>query len=523
MIRTLWFSPAFSLVILIAGMGQFTPAALADEPVFVEPADLAKRPDLIGHEIMVDDRIRYFLESKRGQGYDELILKRTEIPCHLLAGSRFARPPGDPNAVVRGTLKSVDGRLVVEVSTLSLQPTDLVRLDHEVRLLRPENFVELRKWSGWAERRGRELNDTKLEAKGIELESDAFWIEAHLPNTDLITLADRATDRPIPPEIRESVYHRGFRLAEGQASTPEAIEALARRFETLFPHAIEPTSEPMEAMKPDDDPAVAYRTASEVDRVRLNRQLYADLIEKSLNARLAADPTRGLSLVDEAIRTLPDRPAVAERLRQRGLTEAANTVVVMRQSEVEELARTFRESGQPDRARKALEEWLGDRRQNRLSKIDAEGRVLLAANYEKLLGDRATAGELLAEADKIDPALPAIADAYLRLGFRHGDNGWYDPMVAKATQDSSPVEARIAPGSSDSENTLRGLTQGQARSRMGGKPDRIVRSATQGITVEQWIYRTGRNDQYILFRIDPTTGEPRVTASYTVPQSPQRP
>ena len=522
MIRSRWFLPAASLCFLIAGMARSGPVAVADEPVFVEPADLAKRPDLIGQEVIVDDRIRYFLESKRGQGYDELILKRTEIPCHLLAGSRFARPPSDPNAVVRGTLKAVDGRLIIEVFTLSLQPNDIDRLDHEIRRFRPDNFAELRKWAGWAERRGRELNDPKLEAKGVGLETDAFWIEAHRPGGDPIAVADRAADRPIPPEIREAVYHRGFRQAEAQATTPVALDDLARRFEKLFPRSIEPKSGPGEEIKPDDDPAVVYRAASDLERSRLNRQLYADLIEKSLNARLAANPTQGMSLVEEAARILPDRPAIAERFRRRGLAEAETKVVAMRQSEVEELARTFRESGQPDRARKALEEWLTDRREHRLSAIDAEGRVLLAASYEKILGDRATAGELLAEAERIDPALPAIADAYLRLGFRHGDAGWYDPTPAASAQPDSPVEVSRTPGSPEPENVLRGLTQAQARSRMGGKPDHVVRSATQGITVEQWIYRTGGNDQYILFRIDPTTGEPRVTASYTVPQSARR-
>ena len=522
MIWTRWISSIRWLVCCLVLTGSAGSLAAADEPVFVEPAELAQRPDLVGKEILLDDRIRYFLESKRGQGFDELILKRTEIPCHLPARSRFARPPGDPNVVVRGTLQTVDGRLVIEVQSLNLQPSDIDRLDHEIRSLRPDDFVAIRRWAEWAERRGRELNDAKLEAKGVELETDAFWIEANRPNVDLIALADRVADRPILRELREAVSYRGFRQAEAQATTPAALEDLARRFEKLFPHAIEPKAGSVAAINPQDDPAVVYRAASELDRARLNRQLYADLMEKSLNARLAADPTQGMTLLEEAARILPDRPALADRFRQRGLAEAESKVVAMRQSEVEGLARTFRESGQPDRARHALEEWLADRRQHRLSAIDAEGRVLLAANYEKLLGDRATAGELLAEAEKIDPALPMIADAYLRLGFRHGDSGWYDPTAASRLQPDSPVANPSPTGLKEPENALRGLTQAQTRSRMGGKPDRVVRSATQGITVEQWIYRTGKNDQYISFRIDPTTGEPRVTASYTVPQSPRR-
>ena len=42
---------------------------------------------------------------------------------------------------------------------------------------------------------------------------------------------------------------------------------------------------------------------------------------------------------------LPDRPEFADRLRQRGLSEAEARVASMRQSEVEELARNFRGQG----------------------------------------------------------------------------------------------------------------------------------------------------------------------------------
>jgi len=213
---------------------------------------------------------------------------------------------------------------------------------------------------------------------------------------------------------------------------------------------------------------------------------------------------------------LPDRPTVADKLRQRGLLEAERGVATMRQSEVEELAKTFRESGQQDRARRLFEEWLGDRRKNRLSAGDAEGRVLLAANYDKLLGDRTTAGALLSEAHAIDPESKAVADAFLRLGFRKGDSGWFDPEAGGAKSASSAISKESVSPSAEGGDSLRGLTQAQARVRLGGKPDRIVRSATQGTVVEQWIYRTGKTDQFIQFRIESATTEPRVSASYSV-------
>ncbi len=497
----------------------------ADESaVVVEPAELARRGDLVGREIVVDDRIRYFLETKRGQGFDELVLKRTEVPFRLLAGSRFARPPSEPNAVVRATLKLVDGRLIGEVITLDLQPNDIERLDREISRVRPDNFAVIRGWASWAERRGHELNDPKLAARGVTLETDTLWNESARAGADPIALADAAANRPIPREIREALYFRGFRRAAEQATNPTALADLARRVQEQFPRSVEPKPGLVSILKPGEDPGSLYRAASDEDRLRLNRQLYADLVEKSITAQLAADPTRAMGLVEEATKRLPDRPALTDELRQRGLAEAERGVASMRQSQVEALARTFREAGQPERARQALEDWLEDRRKHRLSPSDAEGRVLLAANYEKLLGDRTAAGNLLIEAERIDPQSRSVADAFLRLGFRKGDAGWYDPTSTTDPSRTNPDSVTATPPRAGADNdSLRGKTRSQARSQMGGKPDLIVRSVSQGMIVEQWIYRTGGNEQVLIFRIDPTSTEPRVAANYVFSHSKPRP
>ena len=503
------------VVALVASDRAISSVDAADPPaVVVEPADLVKRTDLIGREVVVDDRIRFFLESRRGQGFDELVLKRTEVPFRLAAGSRLTRTPAEPNAVVRAVLKMVDGRLIGDVVTLELLPNDLDRLDREVARTRSDDFASKRTWALWAERRGRELNDPKLVTRGEVLEGEALWLEANRPGADAVVLADGSLNRPIPKVFRDALYQRGFRALEAQATNPDTLDDLAKRVQTAVPRATEPIAglgpRPLNA---DPDPATAYRAAAADEQARMDRRLLTDIIEKSLHARLAANPSRATALADESARALPDRPAVAENLRQRGLAEAERGVATMRQAEVEELARTLRQNGQEDRARRAIEQWLGDRRQNRLSASDAEGRMLLAANYEKMLGDRATAGTLLNEAYTIDPESRSVADAFLRLGYRKGESGWFDPAAAKPAATTNPTPTTETRGDS-----LLGLTRLQARSKMGGKPDRIVRLATQGQIVEQWVYRAGRVDQVILFRIDSGTSEPHVTSSYSVPR-----
>ena len=93
----------------------------------------------------------------------------------------------------------------------------------------------------------------------------------------------------------------------------------------------------------------------------------------------------------------------------------------MRQSEVEELARKFREQGEEDRARRLIRAWLGDRRKTRLQCQRCRGPYPARASYDKLLGDRSTSAELLREALAIDPQSRSAVNAFLRMGFRKGD------------------------------------------------------------------------------------------------------
>ena len=505
-----------SLMVLV----WLAPPAIAAPPESVEPSSLIKRTDLVGREIMVDDRIRFFLESKRGQGYDELVMRRTEVPFRLPGRLKFARSPSEPNARVLGTLKSEDGRLVFVASAIELLPGDLERLEKEVGKLRADDFQTRRTWALWAERRGKELNDPRLEARGVALEGEALWTEAERPDVDNLALATRSASRPIAESVRNALAHRGFRDRFARATTPAELDALARQIEATLPKA----SDPKGSAVADStwvaayvkDPATAYRDAPGPVRASLDRRLLADVLQQSLEKQVEARPDDGSALAEKARAQLPDRPEFADRLRQRGLGEAEARVTSMRQSEVEELARSFREQGQDERARRLFQTWLGDRRKNRLSATDAEGRILLAASYEKLLGDRATTADLLREALTIDPQSKTAVDAFLRMGYRKGEAGWFDPTGPRPTD--APVGsagARDIEVPAEAANSLKGLTRAQVRSRLGGKPDQIVRSATQGRCVEQWIYKNGKGMQVVNFVFDPGTIEPRASSYYS--------
>jgi hypothetical protein len=496
-------------------------ATFAAGPDFVEPADLTRRAELIGRELVVDDRVRYFLESKRGQGFDQFLLKRTDVLFRLPTRLKFSRSPSEPNARVLGTLKLEDSRLVFDVSAIEMLPPDLDRLERELAKIRPEDYQGRRTWALWAERRGKELNDSKLEARGVALEAESLWTEASRPDADNLGLVARSVGRPIPETVRNALAHRGFRDRFAQASTPAEFDALARQIETTLPASVDPKAsisiDPSWLTAYAKDPAATYREAPDAVRSALDRRLLADTIQRSLERQLDASPADAARLAETAVERLPDRPDLADRLRKRALVESEVRVTTMRQAEVEDLARKFREQGDKDRADRLIQTWLADRRKTRLSASDAEGRILLAASYDKLLGDRATSADLLREALTIDPQSKSAVDAFLRMGYRKGDNGWYDPNEAKTTPpNTGDATTNRGPRrvSGDTGDSLKGLTRAQVRSRLGGKPDLIVRSASQGRSVEQWIYRNGKITQVVRFDFDPSITEPRASAYY---------
>ncbi len=481
----------------------------------VEPSELARRADLVGREVTVDDRVRYFLQSKPRQGYDELMLRRTEVLFRLPSRLKQARSPSEPNARVRGTLKVVDGRLVCDVESLEMLPGDGDRLERELGRLRPDDLEGRRAWALWSERRGKELNEPKLEARGVELEVETLRLEADRPGSDPLALAEQSRGRPIPGLARDALFHRGFRAALGSASRADDLDNLAKRIEAALPDSARPDSAGsidgtiLEAYRV--NPAAAYREAPETTRKALDRNLLADAIQKSFEKQLEARPGEAMDLADRALARLPDRPGVAGHLRQSGLGEVESRVASLRQSEVEELARTFRDQDQEARGRRLLRTWLDDRRKARLSGSDAEGRVLLAANYDKMLGDRATAADLLREALAIEPDSRPAVDGFLRMGYRKGDHGWFDPKAGPDAANQPAATGVDAPANGDS---LRGLTRSQVRSRLGSRPDQRIRNFSQGRCLEQWIYKSGKGVQIINFLIEPGTNEPRVTSHY---------
>lgn len=516
-----------AVVIGFAAILILGPYSNAAEPPtgLIEPSELTKRPDLIGRSIAVEDRVRIFMFHP-GTGHDELSLKRTPVVFRLPPRLRPEGQPRQPCVRVEGVLSREGDQWYCDVTSLESLPREMTRLNNAVARLPQGDYKGRLAWSRWAEHLGKEFRDDELMNRARELEGDSIRIEADRPSADpggtWLALAQRARDRHIGGAEAEALAHRGLRALLQDAKTTDAIAAVLKKIESFFPAAAGQRGDEAMAAKWQAlyarDPASAYRSAPATGRAAFDHYLWADAAQRLLEFQVAADPTSALSLSEKAESQLPDRPELSARFVSIGLQAATRDLAKLRQSEVESLARIYREKlKQPDKALELLRTWLKEQRTHRIGSTDAEGRVALANQYEKLLGDEKTAVALLREAWAIDPDSKEIADLFRRKGYRKVDGEWVEPGANQSGEDSGESSARNEGAAN--ESSFKNLTQQEVRARIGAKPTRVVRSATQGQVIEQWIYQGEKGSTVINFRCAPEQAQPTVVSYYSVPTS----
>ena len=97
--------------------------------VVVEPGELARRSDLIGREVSVDDRVARFQYHPETKLFDEVFLRRCpDVAFALPPRLRFPQSPQAPAVRIQGTFRKDGDRLVCEVTAIDLLPSDLDRL-----------------------------------------------------------------------------------------------------------------------------------------------------------------------------------------------------------------------------------------------------------------------------------------------------------------------------------------------------------------------------------------------------------
>jgi hypothetical protein len=517
-----------AVALLVATAGTAVARQGAGAPVQVEPADLVRRQDLVGREVLVDDRVKFYV-PRNGSEDDELQLKRTPITFLVPRRLRPSTRGQVVAAVVRGTLGREGNRLFCRVTGLEPKPGDLERLDGSVAQLNARDYQTRRAWARWAEHRAREFRDEPLMRRARALEAEALKLEGEIkrvavdaPEEWLATARDARKRRVAEPEPSAQA-HRALRARLTSADGPAAVQSVLAEIKEFFPAAPDDRATAQTGLgqwgsQYAEDPAAAYRSATAEVRRAMDRRLWADARQRQMETEPIPDLAAAVARADQAAEQLPERPDLPVRLLETAIAAARRELGTLRQDEVLRLAEVYRARlRRPDDARQVLRDWL-ELKQSKLSETDAEGRVALAGLYEDLLQDRVTAVELLRKAWQIDPSSRETAEAFRNRGFRKEKDGWVDaaaPPAAVLSGDRAANPARPAVASSPS---LLGLTPDELEQKLIAKPSFKNYVASRGQLIEQRVYLDTGSVRYVNLLRTPGELKPRVIADYTLPR-----
>jgi tetratricopeptide (TPR) repeat protein len=501
----------------------------------VEATELDRRQDLVGKLVKVDDRVRFY-QFHPGQGYDEVRLKRTNVVFRLPPALRPENSPRPLPVIIQGLLGRDRGELVCDVTSIAIQANDLDRLDRAIADLPAKDFAGRKKWAAWAEKRGKSFKPEDkpliqrartIQAEALRLEGEARRVGVDAPG-EWLALAEEGRRRNIPEPDPSALAHKAFQAKLAATSKSDAIASLISAIEKFFPQASKDRASGSVELGRwqqayTNDPAGAYRGTTANLRLALDRRLWADAVQRSLEMQAAEDPARALALSQRAEEELPERPQLATDLLNRGLEVARQNLGALRLPQVKSIAETYRNKLQnPQAALELYRDWLKSQRE-RLSDTDAEGPVSLAGLYEELLQDRLTAKELLDRAWKNDPGSKEVAEAFRVRGYRKVKDDWVEAIPGRGAEDQSGKgkdEAERARALTEPSHSLRGKVPEEVILQLGSKPDRKTFSASKGQLIEQWIFVADtRRLRFVNFLHTPGDLKPRVVADYFVPRS----
>ena len=505
---------ALVCVLLLAGAGR----ARAQNPVEVEPADLAKRPDLIGREVIVDDRVKLFWPIP-GKGIGEILLKRTQVGVTLPPAFRLDSTPTAKAVRAQGILKKGrDGLFIEATRPPELFRSDADRLKKAIANLAPEDSESRSGWGDWAAKRAEDFGDAELRLMADNLQAETIALELRKPGVRtpeaILALAARARAKKVPEPEPSALMHLALTLRAASARTDADYQRLADEVAALLPNARSSANSgtrlPLDEYA--KDPAGVYRAADTTTRAGLDRRLWSDAVAENLRLRAAANPKDLGSLAEEAKSRLPDRPEISGDLRRRFIEHSTANVSELRETAMRELVRTYRDDlKQPEKATATLKVWLDFQRKTYLGANNADQRVELAEKYFKDLKDRSTAADLGREALKIDEANREAADLFQRMGYVKVNGDWRDPREPA----SRPAAADAGADPSGKDDPFLGLTPTEVKAQLG-EPKYASRVATQGRVSLQWIYQGAKGAQYINFLQRSGDAQPVVVGRFSV-------
>ena len=327
-------------------------AEQAGTPVLVEPSGLERRQDLVGRDVLVDDRVAYYV-PRNGSEDDELQLKRTPVTFRVPRKLRPASHTRITAALVGGVLERDGNRLVCRVTSLELKPGDLERLKAALDQLGPRDYQTRRQWARWAERRASEFKDDALMRRAKALEAEVLRLEGDVkrvavdPPEEWLAMAREARRRKVPEPEPSAQAHRAFRARLASAADPGSLRKLLDDVKSFFPAAPDDRGAARIGLGRwagpyADDPAEAYRSAPPEVRKALDRRIWADTQYRLMDLEPIPDLATGIARSEQAAGLLPEKPDLPPRLMEKGLAASRRELATLRLDEVKALAESYR-------------------------------------------------------------------------------------------------------------------------------------------------------------------------------------
>lgn len=516
----------------------------------VSPDQLHK-PEWLNKTVEIEDRISDF--RKHGAKFDEIAIKGSPIPLKLAGPMRLDRPSPMPRGRFQGRVIKVGNLFQFMVTNMELLPSERDELTSKVAALPAGDAQKRLELAAWADSIGERYADLNLRDSARTLRTEAFKLlgmkddaPGAPPGSTAIAAARDADKAGTDPAIVRSLAHLGLEKAVTGTKDQAGLELLSKEIAAILPDAVKPQQGKISdqaAARYKADPLTAYIEAGPDDRRLLDRDLMARAMEKGLLAAAVNQPDQLESIIDIAKRNFPDRPEIADSVRDRGLIALIENAKNLRRDDLIKLVGDVRgKYGQPDLAQKLAKEWLARSQSENLAASDAEGRVSLAKDYLSLLGDKRAAAALLREAVSIDPNHAGAAEVLASLGWRKDGDRWIDPDEPDPNQSTAegsfPAPQPNLPGNRIAERgdpvpqaprpsqppatgadpeSLAGANQTQIQAKFG-MPDRKIRVLTQGLLSEQWVYETPSSSQIVHFTRRSVRSEPIVKAVYLIPK-----
>jgi tetratricopeptide (TPR) repeat protein len=509
--------------------------------------DQMHKPEWLNRQIEIEDRISDF--RKHGTKIDEIAIKGSPVPLKLAGPMRLERPSPLPRGRFQGRVIKVGNLFQFMVTDMHFLPSEREELASKVAALPAGDAQKRLELAAWADSVGERYGDASLKQSAKTLRAESFRIlgmkedaPGTPPGSTAIAAARDAQKSGADVSIVRSLAHLGLDKAVKSTTDQAGLESLSREIAELLPDA---TKKPEGKLSDQAatlyaaDPLNAYVAASVEDRRMLDRDLMARAMEKGLLAAADNQPDQLEAIVDIAKRQFPERPELADSIRDRGLLKLVENAKKLRRDDLIKTVGEVRDKfGQADLARRIAREWLARQQSDNLADSDAEGRFALAQDYLALLGDKRTAAALLREALSIDPDHFKSAESLAGLGWKKDGDRWIDPDEATASASKEegkfPAPAPNLPGGRIADRgadvpappkpsqppatgadpaSLTNQTQDQIKARFGIH-DRKIRSLTQGLLTEQWIYDTPSSSQVVQFVRKSARGEALVKAVY---------